>query len=548
MATDIKSILNQGSDFLKKTDKKKLIKYGSMLLAVIVLAIIITLVLNRTVYTVLYSNLSAEEAGTIMTKLEELGVSAKAQGTDTILVPEEQADKLRIELASEGYPNSGLNYDFFSKSSSLTTTNDQEITYKQYQLQENMRTTISKMDKVKDCIVIVNLATTSSFVVSSATSEASVSILVEAMSGEKISDDDAKAIAQFALKCVPELKMENISIVDTDMHYYDITSDGDGTSQTESSTTQQELTEEMKNVLREQVLNILVPAVGSDNIAVSVNVKLNFDSQTKDSVEFSPPVDGQKNGLIVSSQEVYDAINGTTTAKGQTGSDSNGVSAPEYQSGSNATTEKGSYDNTYNYELNRVETKIEKAKGNVEDLSVSVLINSEVKNVSDNLKTIEGLVANSIGVDKDYITVGMLPFVEGASGNLGFDDYLDKNAEIAKQYTIRNLIIVGAICGTILLLALLAFVFFRKKNKPEDDAKSDDKKRGKKSLKKGGDILDISIPKSTDDPVTSEEEDRLLRDLADKKSDGTKKVEDLMDRYPEAVAQIVRNWLTEDLK
>jgi len=46
--------------------------------------------------------------------------------------------------------------------------------------------------------------------------------------------------------------------------------------------------------------------------------------------------------------------------------------------------------------------------------------------------------------------------------------------------------------------------------------------------------------------VEEEEEDFDIAEMMQKRSTETEKVEELMDRYPEIVAQILRSWLAED--
>jgi flagellar M-ring protein FliF len=88
-----------------------------------------------------------------------------------------------MELAAEGYPESGLNYDIFSGASSFGITDREMEAYTQYQLQENLRTTILKLQKIKDCIVIVNLPSKSVFVLSSNERPASASVMLEVKNG-----------------------------------------------------------------------------------------------------------------------------------------------------------------------------------------------------------------------------------------------------------------------------------------------------------------------------------------------------------------------------
>lgn len=536
-------------ELFKKAGKKKIIIFSILLATAIILGIVGAIALNRVEYTVLYTGLDPSEAGTIKDLLDELGVKSKVSGTDTILVPKDKADELRIELAAQGYPQSGLNYDIFKSASSLGSTDFEQRTLKQYQLESNMRATISKFNKVKDCIVIVNLAEPSSYVVSKSSSKSSVSILLDLVDGEKLTTAEAKAIAQFAQKCVPELELENISITDTQLNYYYVTSDDDSDFVPEYTATQLELTEATKKILRDQALCVIEPAVGSGNVSVSVNVKLNFDTEKINKVEFSPPVEGELEGLIRSSEEIYEATRegNTGNAAGDAGTDNNGVGSPGYPTddgdeNGNTTSEKKH--NTYNYELNEIRTQIEKAKGTISDLSVAVLINSEIKNISNYTDTIKSLVANAIGVDDEYVSVGLIPFIERA-GDLDFEDYLKKNEEIARQYVLGTLIKSGITAGAFLIGLLLILLFTRKKKikaKKAEAAAAEGAPATAENITP--EVHDESVEGDTQD--AKKDDKKLIEELVIKKSSASEKVEELVDKYPDTAVQILRTWLSED--
>lgn len=525
----------QIKEFLSRTEKKKLIILAVIAFAVIAASIAGAVMLNRVQYTTLYSGLSADEAGTIMGKLEEMGVPGKADGTDSILVPEEQADELRIKLASQGYPNTGLNYDLFSNSSSLGSTDLEQQTYLQYQLQENMRKTISHMNKVSDCIVMVNLPSKSSFVVTDNTSEASVAVLLELKNGEKLSEEEVGSISKFVLKCVPNLKEENISIVDSQMNSYSIGGEESEKQNSNYSESQQQLTEQMKKILTDQAMRVLQPAVGSDNVAVSVNLNLNFDKETENSVDFSPPVEGESQGLLISSQEIYDGVGGNgSAASGQAGTDSNGVSASEYVSGDQNKKDSESFTKTYNYQLSQIQSQIEKAQGTVKDLSVAVLVNGDVEGINGYQDKIKSLVANAIGVEPDYISVEVIPFQESPM-NGSFEDYLTQNQKAMDQMTRNSMIKAGILAAAAILIALMIISYLRWKHKlaylnevSEQEA------------------LMAAESEAAQDIVETENPEYLLQEMMNKKSDETEKVEELMEKYPEAVVQTLRSWLLED--
>ncbi|UOO37332.1 flagellar M-ring protein FliF [Oscillospiraceae bacterium CM] len=530
MAAFMKSMLDRTREFFQNIEKKKLIMLISLAVTVVAAGVVGALLLNQVHYTVLYSGLDAGEAGTIKTLLDNKGVKSKVQGTSTILVPDDQADELRIELASEGYPSTGLNYDIFSNSSAIGSTDLERRTYLQYQLQENMRATINKMDKIQDSVVIVNLASDSSFVVTDTTKDASVAVMLKLKDTQTLTSGEAKTIGEFVLKCVPDLKPENVSIVDAKMNSYSINED-DGAG--EYSASQQQLTEQMKSILSDQALNILEPVIGTGNVAVSVNLSLDFDKQTVSKVEFAPPIAGETDGLVRSSEEIINASGtGTTGASGSAGTDTNGTGTPAYVADTTGTGSSSTNSSkTYNYELNEIQTQIEKAQGSVQNLSVAVLVNSSAADGIDGyVDKVKNLVAKAIGVKPDYISVELMPF----SQSNGIDSAFEQNQDTIKQVTQNSLIKTIVTIAALLAAVIITLRFFGKRTFKHRE----DEGHGLKPQPVG--------VTAGDGDVMPELPNFDLADLVLKKSTEAEKIEELMDRYPETVALILRTWLAED--
>ncbi len=531
MAASMKSILKRTGEYFQNLEKKKLIMLIILAAVIVTAGIIGAVLLNRVKFTVLYSSLDAEEAGTIKTILDEKGVQSQVRGTSTILVPEEQADELRIQLASEGYPSTGLNYEIFSGSSALGSTDLERRTYLQYQLQENIRTTLSHMDKVQSAIVLVNLASESSFVISDNQRDASVGVYLELRGGDPLSNSEARTIGEFVKSCVPGLKPENVSIVDSKMNYYDIvTKEGEYTA--EYSVTQLQMTEQMKDTLKKQVLAVLDPAFGKENVAVSVNLSLDFDQQTVSKVEFAPPVEGESDGLARSFEEIYNVTGAAVAADGAVGTDPNGNGIPAYVAGDLPEGTDISSTKTYNFELNEIQTQIKKAQGTVEELSVAVLVNSNIEGVSEALDKVQNLVAKSIGVKPDYISIETMPFADSNS----ISDAFNKSLKAADKESQRNMIVtiieVVVIAVAVMFIVRLLLTKRRHQVSPSLAAAGID-----------GGIVEFT---EGEEDVTQEHEAYELSDLVLKKSSEAEKIEELMDRYPETVAQILRMWLAED--
>ena len=261
----------------------------------LVLAIVMTIVLNRVEYAELYPDgeLTQGDAGTIHALLLEQGTNVKIEGT-TIYVPAEEVDTLRVSLAAQGYPEEGLNYDTAFSDSAFGMTDAEQQLRRQFQMQDSLRVVINSFDKVKDSLVIVNLATKSSYVSSSNNTPASASVKLQLENGEELTNVEARAMAEMVMRAVPTLTIDNISIIDSAMKSYDVSDEAIEMDEMDLTQHQQILAENMKKVLSEQVLRILEPVMGTGNVAVSVNLALNFDDETISSVEFAPPVDGME--------------------------------------------------------------------------------------------------------------------------------------------------------------------------------------------------------------------------------------------------------------
>lgn len=532
MAASMKSILKRATEFFQNLEKKKLIMLISLAVVIIAAGIIGAVLLNQVKYTVLFSSLDAEEAGTIKTVLDEQGVTSKVQGTGTILVPEEQADELRIQLAAQGYPNSGLNYDTFSNSSALGSTDLERRTYLTYQLQDNISTALKHMDKVQNAIVLVTLASDSSFVISDNLSEASVGVYLKLRSDDKLTSDEAKTIGEFVKSCVPGLKPENISIVDSQMNYYDVNTE-DGDSATPYSTSQQELTERIKETLSEQVRAVLEPAFGKEGVAVSVNPVLNFDQETINSIEFSTPIEGETEGLLRSAEEIRSAVGTTDTANGSAGTDTNGEGTPAYVAEDTTGTTETNSTTTYNYELNELQTEIKKAMGTLEDLSVAVLLNSNIEGADAQIEKVKNLTAQAIGVEPEYISVELMPFVD----NTTISDALDANQATIDKESQRDMIV--RIIEVVVIAAAVVFIIRLFLAKPKHQAAQP------LAVASGAGAI-VGLTHGEGDAAT-QAETFDLSDLMLKKSSEAERIEELMDRYPETVAQILRSWIAEDI-
>ncbi len=528
MSDFVSAVRRQTGEFFKKRSKTQKVLMGigaAVLVAVIVLVAVLG---GKVEYEVLYTGLDEAEAGDIMVRLEDMGVAAKAQGSSTIVVPADSADEIRMTLASEGYPESGLNYDLFGSSATLGATDLQMQTYLQYQLQENLRSTILKLDRIKDCVVIINMPSESLFVLSSDETAASASVMVEVKNGEKLANEEVKAIANLVLKSVSGLELENISIVDSSMNLYDVT----GETEEVYTTTQYELTQLTQETFKQQVLSVLTPVFGEDNVSAAVNAVLNFDRETVSSVEFDTPKEDADNGLAVSMEELYELRQGGDPEEGAPGTDANGVALSEYVYEDAELSDFQTISRAVNYELNELHTQIEKQQGTVEKLSVAVLLNSSLNN-EDYSESIVRLVSNAIGVDESSVTVESLPFMENQSDETALSEVFDEQATVMDSLKKKDLTQTLIIAGTAILLVLVVLGFLRSILRSRNS--------NKVAVASAGETVDVWV-----DEEEHAAPEGLLDITLSGKSKSVEKIEDFVEKNPAAAAQLLRNWLLDD--
>lgn len=512
----------KAKDFWNKQGKKK--KITVIVAAVIIIAAIglLAFSLTRKDYVVLFSGMDSAEAGEVMNVLKEQGVSVKAQG-NTILVPKDNAEELRLTLNAQGYPKSGLNYDVFEKASNLGATDMEKNVYLKFQLEQNIMQTINKLDKIQNSTVMITLAQSSQFVLSGqGNTPATASVLVDLKSGDQLSQTDAESIRHLVMRSVPNLSSENITVVDSNMNLYD--QDSGGVGGTGNTSAHLDLQKKTQTGLEQQVNNILTPVFGSGKVKSSVNAKLNFDKKVTSSVTFEPPVEGEEQGLIVSQAELLEQITGGNGAGGTVGVDPNtGVSTyPEGNAGGN-----GDYLKTtreFNAELNEVKEQIEHAQGTIQDLSVAVILDGD-ESIDEMLPKVTDLVSKAIGVEEENISIMRTPFKQSEEMNAELEEQKKTLATQQRNNMFKNIAIIAAI-----LLGVAAILLILRKRWRQTDGIP----TGAGARAAGGGVNLLA------------DEDLDISDLQSGEPENTAKIKKLVNSNPEAVAQLLRNWLSDD--
>lgn len=517
----VKRFLN----YFKNMDKGKRIRLIVLVSIAIVIIITVSVLLTQQSYATLYSGMDAGEAGEVMTMLQDMGVDAKAQGEGTILVAEDQADSVRMQLAAQGYPNSGINFDIFQNAAGLGVTDMEKRVYYEFQLAENIRQTIRRMNKVDDAIVNINLPEESAFVLSDNEKPATASVTLSLTQGQTLDSGEVKAIAELVSSSISGLKVEDVRIIDTQMNLYTVASNDDEMA---GANSQRELQQNVQQRMQTQITNLLNPVFGEGNVLAEVSVELNFDTKVTETIVFEPPVDGSEEGIVVSMSELTETVKGDGTG-GVAGVDSNG-GASTYPALEDEDATYLKISKEVNYEINQTKTQIEDAKGQIEALSVAVILNS-VENLDDYTDNVKELVSSAIGVGAEHITVEMLPFKTADNENLDAQTAFAAQQELLSimqgaQTTRLIILIIGGIAILVILLMIIRML-----RKPKEDETEEEEGAGIDLVAGEEEIVPEAGPQGMS---------------FDEQPDNRSVLGDYIKQNAESVANLLRNWLNDD--
>ena len=451
---------------------KKGVKIGLIAGGAAIIALIVTLsVLSSTrPYSILFGGLSTEDMQIVVTALSNAGVTDyKIRNNDTILVRENQADRLRALVIQQGYPTTGYNYDtYFNHISALSSQADREQLVL-FQLQERLASTIKWFDGVTDARVTITPGEDHRYILDESTMEAKASVMVQMQTGKALTSDLVASIRLLVANAEQGLTIENVSITDNTGARY--TTDSTGAAADLDDTMKRKLALEAKinEDRRNKIMTVLVPIVGLENVEVSVNSTVDVTHSYSELLQYFEPdwaADGSTEGRGIIGAQVWDnqlVRSGDATAGGTVGTATNSE-INEYVV--NEDTVRG--DETeiirsgeITYDVSHQTTQTEHPAGTITDITVAIAINSTLVPLQDPGKLVH-MAAMAAGItaenEAEKIAIVSYPFYQSNNGSGA--------ADVSTIFGMPAWAVYAAIAGFALFMALLLiFLLLRSKKK-----------------------------------------------------------------------------------
>lgn len=529
--------------------------------SVIVVSLITLIIINSiTRYAVLYTGATESEMTEIITVLENnLGV-AEADvrvnvATGEIMVPANQVETLRAQLAVQGYPKQTFNYNIWDEGVGLFSTESDKREKQKQQLQENLRATLAMIDGIHSAIVILNIPETQSYVISDNRDEASASVMLQldhALTAEAI-----EGVYNLVRRSVRGLEEENITVTDGTgaiLTSETVVSNLDSEDEVQLYYRRLDFQNKIAKILDEKLGELFGGAF--NDYRVAVDVQLNYDPTVKQITEYTPSVDSEGNrGGMVDQEEYVSAGGGNSAEGGLVGTTVDSDISPDYP-----TLRIGEGDEFYyetqkkiHYLVNEEITQIEKDGYSYDNISASVIVDEDAASVTQaDTERWEKFIATAIGTTSEKVTFMAMNFkLDKTDGGTAGDGSVVVQG--SRNMLVFIIIALGILLIALLVVALLAAGSNKKRVKARRAAAiaaaagrgpavagsiAYDEEEGARRSGSGGAAGEQEEDFDYDIQSLSGGDDELSRDALLKKE-----IRDFSTSNPEIVAQLIRTWM-----
>lgn len=534
------NFMSQFTSFWAKLERNQrlvLVGGGSLIALMLVLFIVWA---AQPDYAVAFTGLTEGDAGAVAQHLKEQSIDYQVQADGTILVPRSQVFDTRIDVASKGLlQESTVGYELFDTTSALGMTEfNQKVTY-QRALEGELARTIEALDAVALARVHITLPEDALFKDQQKEPTAAITLKLEPR--QKLSDEQVSAIKGLASSSVQGLKPKDVVIVDMAGNMLS----GlllDDVAKSSADTNSDKMTAERKyeEQIETNVQAMLVRALGPDRSVVRVKARLGWDAVEIVEQNFFP------DSVVRSEQVTTESYTGTGEfVGGSPGAGSNLPSdqgIPSYQAMKDTGTniDYAHTETTTNYEMGSVEEKRKVAGGQLQQLSVSVVVDNVTD--EDMLDSLKEVAARAAGVNierGDQFTLQSIPFDRTF--------FQEETADFENQQLGQTYRQVAQWFGVaVVLLSALWFTQRLVRNlrlKAEERDVWDNMRLGVDTETGGGSgLLQAAVPMMPM-ALPDDEEDRLPTQDS---SRARRAVQRIAEQRPMTVAEIIRQWMEQD--
>lgn len=527
------------------------------------IAIIVAMVLwaKQPDYRVLYSNVSDQDGGAIVTQLTQMNIPYRFSETGgAIEVPADKVHELRLRLAQLGLPKGGaVGFELLDQEKFGISQFSEQVNY-QRALEGELARTIETLGPVKSARVHLAMPKPSLFVREQKSPSASVT--VNLAPGRAMDEGQISAVVHLVSSAVAGLPPGNVTLVDQS-----------GRLLTQSNTSGRDLNDaqlkyaaDVEGRVQRRIEAILSPIVGNGNVHAQVNAQIDFDNKEQTEEQYHPngnpaqavmrsrqlneseQVGGPYPGGVPGALSNQPAPANTAPITANNNQQNGQQNGQQNQNGQQTTTSTASSvgprntqrNETTNYEVDRTIRHTKMNVGDVQRLSVAVVVNyrtlADGKPLplnADQLKQIEDLTREAMGFSQqrgDSLNVVNSQFnaTDESAGELPF---WQQQAFIDQLMT----------AGRWLLVLIVAWILWRKAVRPQLVRREEERK----ALLENAPTRQMPEEEAVEVRLSKDEQTQQRR--ANQRLSAevmSQRIREMSDNDPRVVALVIRQWMS----
>ncbi|MEG0232337.1 MAG: flagellar basal-body MS-ring/collar protein FliF [Hafnia sp.] len=529
--------------------------------AAISIIVAFTLWIQSPSYRVLFSNISDQDGGAIVTQLTQMNVPYRFdERGGAIMVPADKVYEARLQLAQQGLPKGGaIGFELLDQEKFGISQFSEQVNF-QRALEGELSRTIETIGSVRSARVHLAMPKPSLFVREEKQPTASVTVHLD--NGRTMDAGQVSAISYLISSAVPGLNADHVTIVDQTGRL--LSQKGDQVQQT----SRLKYTSEVETDFQRRIQAILTPIVGSQNVHAQVTAQIDFTTHEQTAEQFQPNSAPEK--MSIRSRQTSDAEQGgASSVGGVPGALSNQpptpATAPLTQPAGTATPPAGNQpaagagntpaatnapattipfnsnkDATTNYELDRTLTHIKRSTGSIERLSVAVVINhlqdkdgALVPLTKDQMAQVNALVKEAIGYSE----------ARGDTLNIVNSAFSTADDEISpplwKQPEMIDLFFAII---RYLLIGIVAFMLWRKAVQPAWLRHQELALQRLELEKEARQAKIDELVRKNESSAKAKAQARVDTEV------GSQNLREMAEKDPQTIALVMRQWLNKELK
>ena len=527
-------------------------KIPLMVASAAAVAIIVALVLwaKSPDYRTLFSNLSDQDGGAIVSQLTQMNVPYRfADNGGAIEVPADKVHELRLRLAQAGLPKGGaVGFELLDQEKFGISQFSEQVNY-QRALEGELSRTIETLGPVKSARVHLAMPKPSLFVREQKSPSASVTVNLEP--GRALDEGQISAVVHLVSSSVAGLPPGNVTLVDQSGHLL-----------TQSNTNARDLNDaqlkyaaDVESRVQRRIEAILGPIVGNSNVHAQVTAQIDFDNKEQTEEQYRP--NGDASQAVLRSRQVNESEQiGSPYPGGVPGALSNSpaptptapIATPPANNATQTTRTQSSggprntqRNETSNYEVDRTIRHTKRNVGDIQRLSVAVVVNyrtladGKTQALSaEQMKQIDDLTREAMGFSSqrgDTLNVVNSPFTQSdeTGGELPFwqqQSFIDQLMSL----------------GRWLLVLLVAWLLWRKAVRPQLMRRQQETQAAAEQarvIQETQDAVEVHLSK----------DEQLQQRRANQRMGAevmSQRIRDMSDNDPRVVALVIRQWMNND--